>query len=107
MFMRYLILILLLSSCGYEKKMAEQKALDSWIGSTENALVIQWGPPNRTDPDGNGGKILTFSTRKAFASSSINYDFTDNTHMYVNKDGKIYGWKTGRVQNLPQQVIIR
>ena len=35
--------------------------MQSWVGAPSDAVLSQWGPPDRDYPMSNGGKILEFS----------------------------------------------
>ena len=55
----------------------EKKAMDSWLGFQKSALILSWGPPTRTESDGNGGTILI--------SKKI-YTLVKNLELFVTTD---------------------
>lgn len=58
------VITLLLSACAtvenYEKKLA------SWVGSSADNLVMNWGPPARSFPLSNGGRVLEYRNQRTF-----------------------------------------
>ena len=65
---------------------------NSWIGQPERDLFTHhhWGIPNRTAPDGQGGRMLEYSRpRSAFINGQY---FRVNwiTTFLVNSDGIVY-----------------
>jgi hypothetical protein len=106
---------MLFASCKtvtYTTKPISEK-LDTWIGSTENELVVQLGPATSSTSDGKGGKILSYEeTNYRTVSQMLSYNPRSiyyGTHVattkastyyvqyYVGADSKIYHWRT----NLP------
>ena len=53
---------LVLASCATTGKY--EKVLDSWVGSTESALVSSWGPPANVYVAPNGDRILTYQNNR-------------------------------------------
>lgn len=114
-----LILTLLLAACvtGEEEVSA---MMASWVGHTENELLLKWGPPVERHPDGAGGEIIVY--RKVQVDTTTNpwgnrpgrivYDSKGNATYYppktaqtytntsvmvrmffVNSDHRIYAWR--------------
>ena len=87
----------------------EKEAMDSWMGSQKSALILSWGPPTRTESDGNGGEILVYDKAINLGQTAgtvynngyggVNYTSpTSNTVVrmrmfYVDSTGKIYHWR--------------
>lgn len=113
--MRYLIsaftisILLFSSSCKTTSFAQKEKTMmDSWLGHTKAELLQSWGPPTKTDSDGQGGEILTYDktvtlgqtpgTVYGNGNGGINYTRPNNNVVtrsrmfYVNQQGKIYHW---------------
>jgi hypothetical protein len=78
-------LVLMLASCA-----STQKKIDSWIGSTKQEVIMQYGPPVLSTSDRNGGEILTFSKSGAGGYSTTMWNYTHYAHFYFGKDGLVY-----------------
>ena len=76
--------------------------MDSWIGNTGHSVIMKWGPPARTSPDGNGGEIYIYETQ------TVLYNTLRFNHkmFYVNKEGIIYSWRTASGPVPAQQLNI-
>lgn len=79
--------------------------MDSWMGSNQHALIMSWGPPDRTADDGAGGQILIYG-RHVYAPS-LGWNFWEYKMMYAHADGTIYHWVMKREQVPPQQIDVR
>lgn len=74
-----------------------ENMMNSWKGSTKNALLLEWGSPANVTSDGNGGEILTFEELKRAYFESMGYITVIHKYMfYVNKDNIIYYWRYER-----------
>ena len=82
---------------------SRKKILNSWIGSTKQNLIYSWGPPARTESDGDGGEILIYARQIYIPQYRMNY--WDYKMMYCHKDGEIYHWVTSR-QNIPPTEVV-
>ena len=105
----FIIVITLFSSCYTTTIIPISKTLDTWIGATEQQVLLQLGPPTRVTTDGNSGKIYIYENRNyttlTYPSTNIsgNYpdpDFSTTTSytnyldFYFNADGKVYFYRT-------------
>jgi len=99
------LLIALLMVCTMLSCTSQKKVLDSWMGSTKQNIIMSWGPPQRTDSDGNNGEVLVYSKQVYMPNLSVNY--WDYTMIYVNDLGKIYHWKTSKQSIAPTQIDVR
>ena len=100
--MRFFILVLFLlvsTSC-----VSQKKSLNSWIGLDKHQLILSWGPPSRVADDGSGGEILIYGHH--IYSSYYHLNYWDYKMIYVDKDGKIYHWRTTREQVPPTDVNV-
>lgn len=53
--------LILGAACSSGPKYKEEPV---WVGKNKHDLIQAWGLPTRTDPDGNGGEILTYDLSK-------------------------------------------
>jgi hypothetical protein len=78
----------------------ETEALNSWIGSTKARLIQSWGAPTRTESDGQGGEILVYEDSRKIANvvygTYMEKTISNYKEMFVNTNGKIYHWRSGR-----------
>lgn len=86
-----------------------KKTMNSWVGHTESEVIIAWGPPNQVTNDGNGGKILIYSSQVTTYTApgtvynngygGVNYTnpqtygYSRVRMFYINAEGKVYYWK--------------
>ena len=109
--MKYLLQVtILLSACQ-----SQQQILDTWMGHHKSALIMSWGPPQRTASDGNNGEILVYAKQISTGGSSF---YSDNgsattsqrrmywkyTMFYADSEGKIYYWRTSTEYIPPTQI---
>ena len=102
-----LLLIYTLTGCAYQAKKLNA-VMESWLGKSESELILAWGPPQNTASDGNGGKVLVYSTtRQQTPQIKPALDVYGNMHQvvapgatweasrmfYVNSEGTIYAWR--------------
>lgn len=103
--MKKLVLILLvawlLTACSVTRN-----AMDSWLGSTKQELIKQWGPPDRIASDGGTGEVLVYVNEGYWPGINGQgaYAYWDYKYMYVDIDKKIYSWKTKRERIPPTQI---
>ncbi len=109
-----LILLLSVTGCGAGKKLSA--TMDAWKGHHQAELIRSWGPPDRTDSDGQGGQVLTWLRDRGNRSkTSTTYNtgvkgpggediIVTNTSgggkrepatrmFWVNEEGIIYSWR--------------
>lgn len=101
--------VVLFISCA-----STRKALDSWLGSSKQNLIMSWGPPQRVFDNSPNGEILIYAKQVYIAPSTYYYgnhpatiagqNYWNYTYMYVDTEGKIYSWRTERQQVPPQQI---
>ncbi|MEZ0130374.1 hypothetical protein AB9T88_11685 [Flavobacterium sp. LBUM151] len=103
-----LFAIVLLYACSSSKVTG-----DNWIGKSKNSLIKSWGPPVRVIQDTeNGNQILIYGdqiyTDQNSSNSSLAGPATWNyVYVYANKEGKIYSWKTEKLQLRPQEIAVK
>jgi len=82
------------------------KDAQSWLGRRESELVLVWGEPSRTEPDGHGGVVLIYEpvtgTRQRAESPEAGRVEANNAaggvdgqlvrKFLVNRAGVIYAW---------------
>lgn len=72
------------------------KMMDTWIGSSKQALLLKWGAPASITSDGNGGEIITFyeydkiQAYNSFLTRRYTYSF------YIDSQQKVYHGKYKR-----------
>lgn len=101
----------------------QAEALDSWMGHHYSGLIQSWGPPSGVYEDGQGGRVLVYSTEvsrvlpgyavaSAQAGDGPSGDvwargesvylparvqrWDSYNMMYVRPDGTLYYWRTNR-----------
>jgi hypothetical protein len=94
-------LLLSLSGCATPIN----NTMQSWVGQPQSALILAWGPPERTTSDGNGGSILIYgqyvnlgqSPGQVYANGSYTapeqQGYQRTRMFYVNSAGEIYSWR--------------
>lgn len=85
---KILILLVCLTGCATTKI---NKYMGSWVGCTENQLVLKCGAPTRVTNDGNEGKILVYDKLISYGDYGTKRK-TLTKQFYINKEGKIYHW---------------
>ena len=81
-----LVIVLLFSifqGCSVTKNSGEsnsREVLNSWLGSTKNEILMEFGPPKSVTSDGNNGEILIYSNTKR---NSISYAI-HKQYIYIN-----------------------
>jgi hypothetical protein len=103
-FLKSLIILLtvsFLNSCTSQKKI-----LDSWLGMNKKDLILSWGPPTKTIPDGESGEILVYATQRYLPGENGQGGlvFWDYRYIYSDNTGKIYNWVTRRERVPPTQI---
>jgi hypothetical protein len=86
-----ILITVLLASCVSSRE-ATKKAMDSWLGSTKQSLILEWGAPNRVTSDGDGGEVLVFE--RSTYNSYYHVTIYAIRMFYVHADGIIYFWKS-------------
>ena len=64
------------------------KTMDSWRGHNVNELIANWGPPQQTMSDGQGGQILIYTQSRQWTTPGT---ATTNTYGSANTYGTYYG----------------
>ena len=85
-----ILITVLLASCVSSRE-ATKKAMDSWLGSTKQSLILEWGAPNRVTSDGDGGEVLVYERSTYLSYYKVTY-YTIRM-FYAHADGIIYFWK--------------
>jgi hypothetical protein len=99
--------ILILLVAGLMTACTSQKEImNSWIGSTKQELILNWGPPVRTASDGGTGEILVYARQGYFPGYNGQgaYTYWDYRYMYTDSSGKIYSWMTRQERVPPAQI---
>jgi hypothetical protein len=85
------------------------KSMAAWEGRSANDLIADWGPPQQIMSDGNGGRILVYTTHTLWGgdtaqtngnitsygaiSATTTYQPSGSYRMFwVNSSGVIYRW---------------
>jgi len=82
------------------------KLMNSWLGQTQAALVMEWGQPSSTHAVADGRKVLVYSwvTKSTRWTYAMNKGFGDGSYQaqprpipmrkfHIDKHGRIYGWR--------------
>ena len=99
-------LVILLVGCAFFNP---SKVMRSWVGSHYSQLMLNWGPPTRSSPDGLGGQILVYEFDRNFGQipgraerqpdGSVTYTAPESVSwvakrmFWVNSQGIIYAWR--------------
>ena len=83
--------------------------MTSWMGSHQSNLILSWGSPTRSAPDGAGGTILIYEYDRNMgqipgravrnADGSVSYTapqesgYIASRMFWVNPAGIIYNWR--------------
>lgn len=95
-------------ACSSTKKVSKtEENLNSWLGSTKQALILKWGPPTQTTSDGGGGEILVYAHRVYYVYYNKPIDYWEYRMMYADATGKIYHWLYRKSPNPPERVDVR
>ncbi|MBC8551243.1 MAG: discoidin domain-containing protein [Candidatus Marinimicrobia bacterium] len=97
--------------------------LNTWLGLSKHDLIVGWGPPLRTEPDGKGGEIAVYA-KQLYEDGTTGYSWTDKKgttyttapeagyhywrwyYFYINAQDKIYHWRYEDNQAAPKQVDV-
>lgn len=89
-----------------ELQYAVDRDMNSWIGRSEGELMLRWGVPSQTIPDGVGGRLLIWTDRRSFVSPGYS-----TTNVYGSATAHTYGDTTyvsgnaqARTTYMPPQV---
>jgi hypothetical protein len=74
--------LLVLSSCATTAKY--EKKLQSWVGSSEEQLIMSWGVPSQTYQMPNGGKALVFGFQGQTTSYATYNQFMNGYQVWSN-----------------------
>jgi len=107
--MKRLFVVLLLAILPSCASLDPSKVMQSWVGSHYSDLMMKWGPPTRSMPDGRGGQILIYEydrytgqiPGRAHANTDGSVSYTAPTHtgyvatrmLWVDSSGVIYSWR--------------
>jgi len=87
-----IVISIILVSCASTKGMEKTKvAMDSWLGSSTQTLIKEWGAPSRVTTDGAGGEVLVYERSTYLSYYKVTY-YTIRM-FYAHADGIIYHWK--------------
>ena len=100
------LIVVCLAGCA---SLTPSKAMQSWVGQQYGDMMLKWGPPTRTAPDGRGGQIVIYEYNRDMGQTpgravrnpdgSVSYTAPQSngyvaTRMFwVNADGVIYNWR--------------
>lgn len=69
--------VLFCVSCADNRASQTKQTMDSWLGATKADLLLKWGPPSSTFPDGKGGEIYSYIHSYQTSGSYKYNDFYD------------------------------
>jgi hypothetical protein len=105
--------LVLFASCSAYQEIPLSNILDRTIGKSEHDILVAMGPPKRIDPDGSGGKILSYENTFIFKENDLNTVPYSNTlttsvtlpvthylQFYIDKDDKVYHYRTNYEQTI-------
>jgi len=102
-----LLAIFILQACSGTKGSG-----DKLIGESKKDLIKIWGTPIRTLSNAEQGEILIYG-EQVYANANheegtriAGPNYWNYTYVYVNKDGKIYSYKTDKQQHTPQEIAV-
>lgn len=100
------LMLALLPGCA---SLNPSKTMKSWVGRHYSDLMMKWGPPTRSTPDGRGGQILVYEydrntgqipgTAHSNPDGSVSYTAPRQTGyvatrmFWVDGAGLIYNWR--------------
>ncbi|KQB37771.1 hypothetical protein [Flavobacterium aquidurense] len=104
----FLIAIMVLHSCASTKN-----SNDNWIGQSKKSLIKSWGTPIRTLNNAEQGEILIYG-EQVYENANNNEgsriagpNYWNYRYIYINKEGKIYSYKTDTQQHTPQEIAVK
>lgn len=63
--MKLLVPCVFLMTLGCATQAKFKAQMDTWVGSSADSLVTQWGPPQSSYPLTSGGKVLHYSRQSS------------------------------------------
>jgi len=72
--------------CVKSRQTIQKEAMDSWLGSTEEEVVKEWGAPNRIYKVGDK-KFLTFTFVGYYGNCDTTFTFQKDTAVQWSKAG--------------------
>lgn len=96
---------LVLQSCTATKSISD--VMNYWVGRDKRELIMSWGPPAKTEHDGNGGTILVYARRVYYNTMGNIVDYYEYKMFYVNKDNWIYHWLYRKNPNAPDRIDVK
>lgn len=102
----FLVAILIIhASCSTEKK-----AMDTWVGKTEQSFIKSWGLPIRILNNDKKGEILIYADQ-VYANSNNQHSSTiagsnywNYMFVYINTEGRVASWRKEKQVFPPQQI---
>jgi hypothetical protein len=82
--MRYVALVVLLSVVACESTSDQMK---SWVGSSDTAVMAQWGAPDLESRGSDGSRVLTYNGKNGYGQTICRMTFT------VDPSGKVSRWQ--------------
>jgi len=102
-----LLATVFLTSCYVTKYGPPDPILNTYIGKTEHAILLQYGPPTKTTSDGLTGKILDYEESRYTTIEALNTDpyssilttsqkvkSTFYLQFFINAESKVYAWRS-------------
>ena len=105
----FALLIIFFTSCESQREIAEKRtsAMNSWIGSTKQNIIMQMGLPLKTGSDGSTGEVLVYGQQFQFHRyDGTPYVMWAYKMFYINSQNKCYHWLTQNLQVPPTQLDI-
>ena len=101
-FISLLLIVVMFTGCASHIN----KVMNSWMYHHYSDLMASWGPPQYLYDDGKGGRILVYTSPRAFAVPGSSYT-TFNANVYDNyiwgsavttyNPSRVYTWTAYRM----------
>lgn len=78
--------------------------MNSWLGHSKRDLILSFGPPSRSESDGQGGEILVYSRRVYGNFPSGVVDYFEHRMFYIDTQNSVYHWLITRNPNPPDRL---
>jgi len=105
-----ILVLLFLTSCYTTKVTPIGNIMSTWMGASKQKVMLSYGPPTRTSPDGAKGEIYTYENSRTITMLYPSYNrylpglaTSDNITYYINfyfnSEGNVYYWRTNYPDN--------
>jgi hypothetical protein len=79
----YLFILLFFVSCYPTQQTTVQDEMNYWVGKPRHDLLLVWGVPSRTHPDGWGGEILLYEDLRRAYDYTFGMGYITVVHQYT------------------------